>query len=323
MLCLIYLVLIISNQMLYTRIMKQKKYISIIFFIIFVILLALIIVYTQRYKRIKNNTVPISSVSYVCNGGKAIKASFYRGESKPSTSPDQPPVPGGSVKLNLSDGRDFTLIQTISADGSRYANPDESFVFWSKGNGALVLENNQEKSYIGCIQVADDPGGLTQVFESGSEGFSIRYPDSYTIDPKYKYQTLGPGKEIVGIKFTIPRVIAEGTNLGEDSYVSVEQIPNSLNCNANNFLSGSNVSTSTINDRDFTYSVASSTDAGLGNRYEEMVYALPGTNPCLAIRYFIHYSVFENYPVGTIKQFDRTSLVNQFDKIRRTLVVNQ
>jgi membrane-bound inhibitor of C-type lysozyme len=69
------------------------------------------------------------------------------------SSPGQPPIPTGVVSLRLSDGRALDLGQTISADGARYANPDESFVFWSKGDGALVLEKGVEKTYIGCVTV--------------------------------------------------------------------------------------------------------------------------------------------------------------------------
>ena len=90
-------------------------------------------------------------VMYTCDQGKTISAEYYKGEDKPSPSPGLPPVPVGEVVLQLSDGRAMTLHQTISADGVRYANQDESFVFLGKGDGALVLENNTQKSYIGCI----------------------------------------------------------------------------------------------------------------------------------------------------------------------------
>jgi len=89
----------------------------------------------------------IAHVTYICDGGKTIDATFYKGELKP-VEPGEPPILSGSVKIVLSDGRNFDLPQTISADGSRYANSDESFVFWSKGDYALVLENNVEKIYI-------------------------------------------------------------------------------------------------------------------------------------------------------------------------------
>jgi len=39
------------------------------------------------------------------------------------------PVPTGKVRLFLDNGDDFELLQTISADGGRYANSDESFIF--------------------------------------------------------------------------------------------------------------------------------------------------------------------------------------------------
>jgi len=90
-----------------------------------------------------------TEVTYACENNKSIKAAFYQGELKP-VPPGEMPKPSGRVELVLSDGRNFDLAQTISADGGRYANSDESFVFWVKGNGAMVLENNEEKDYKGC-----------------------------------------------------------------------------------------------------------------------------------------------------------------------------
>jgi hypothetical protein len=78
-----------------------------------------------------------------------------------------------------------------------------------------------------------------------------------------------------------------------------------------------------MNDGEMLYSVASSTGAAAGNRYDETVYALPGTNPCIAVRYFIHYGVIENYPAGTVRAFDEAALRSEFDAIRRTLINNQ
>jgi membrane-bound inhibitor of C-type lysozyme len=266
---------------------------------------------------------PIATVVYSCDAGKSISATFYNGPTKPATSADQPPTPGGSVALTLSDGRAMTLKQTISADGGRYANTDESFVFWGKGNGALVLENGQQKSYTGCIALApDQPGISLPVFYSnGSAGISIRLPQGYTPNESYKYQELGPGKDIAGVKFTIPTTTSTGTNLSSDTYLSVEEIPKTTTCSANLFLDGAKAVS--VTDGENEYSVASSTGAGAGNRYQEVVYALPGTNPCVAVRYYIHYGVLENYPAGTVQAFDEQALLSEFDAIRRTLVIAQ
>ena len=296
--------------------MKSRTKIALLTLVAIAIVLE--IVYSkQKPQEVKQ---PIATASYLCSEHKSISALYYAGETKPAPSADMPPVPGGSIALTLSDGRTMTLAQTISADGGRYANADESFVFWDKGNGALVLENNQEKSCIGCIVVALLPEGsnLTQTYANSGDGFSIRLPEGYITDESYVYQNLGPTKDIKGIKFTIAPSVAMGTNLGSDTYVSVEEIPQTVNCSAALFLDHATATSMTENN--MTYSVASSTGAGAGNRYEETVYALPSTNPCIAVRYFVHYGVFENYPAGTVREFDKQALLSEFDAIRRTLI---
>jgi membrane-bound inhibitor of C-type lysozyme len=92
---------------------------------------------------------PIAQAAYICDGGKTIQAAFYKGEEY-VVEPGQPPIPSGTVKLILSDGRNFDLGRTISADGGRYANGEESFIFWDKGDTILILENGTKKDYKGC-----------------------------------------------------------------------------------------------------------------------------------------------------------------------------
>jgi len=262
----------------------------------------------------------IAEVTYLCESNKTIKAAFYKGEPKLVQSGEMP-IPSGRVKLVLSDGRTFDLAQTLSADGGRYANKDESFVFWSKGNGVIILENNEEKDYKGCIIASPDLGGLPNVYLNSKLGFTLRYPEGYSVDSSYKYQDLGPDKDISGVKFIIPKSLATGTNLSRfDTGVSVEAIPNVSDCNASLFLSDK-VKPQMITDNNIEYSFASSGGAAAGNRYEEQVWAFPGTNSCLAVRYFIHYGALENYPQGSVSEFNRDALISQFDKIRHSLIL--
>lgn len=161
---------------------------------------------------------------------------------------------------------------------------------------------------------------LSHVYASSTNGFSLRLPNGYTVDEAYRYE-MTPERNIGGVKFTIPAFLADGTNLGHDTYLSIERLPGLKECRASAFFYDVSSSKSII-ENSTTYSVASSTGAGAGNRYDETIYAIPGTNPCLALRYFVHYSVFENYPAGMVKEFDKNSLLARFDLIRRTLVVN-
>lgn len=71
-----------------------------------------------------------------CADGKSITAEF-------DNTSDQ-------VNLTLSDGRVWTLPRAMSGSGARYANADESQVFWNKGDTAFIEENGQT-TYDDCV----------------------------------------------------------------------------------------------------------------------------------------------------------------------------
>lgn len=158
-------------------------------------------------------------------------------------------------------------------------------------------------------------------YSDSERGFSLTYPTGYTLDEAYVYDDLGPDAAIEGVRFTIPEAMATGTNLSADTYVAVEYLPD-IACAAAPFVPPG-TATSSVTDSGHTYSLATSSEGAAGNRYEELVYALPDTSPCLAVRYFIHSTVLENYPEGTVREFDRQALIDQFDLIRRSLTVKQ
>ena len=248
---------------------------------------------------------PVATTAFACDAGKSIGATFY----------------ASRVDLVLSDGRSQSLPQTQSGSGIRYANADESFIFWGKGNTAFVQEGpSQQQTYTGCILVSPDPSGtLTQIYATSTLGFSLRMPPGYT-PAAYTYQALGPGKVIGGVKFTIPAADTSGTNLSKDSYVGVEELPNSKTCLASEFLSPG-AKDSTFSDSGVDYSAATSSGAGAGNIYDEAVFSIPGTSPCIAVRYFIHSNQVANYPAGTVVAFNKVAVINEFDNIRRSLVI--
>lgn len=267
-----------------------------------------------------NGSTTSTDALFLCADDKTIDAIFKTGDSTPVPKPGEPPTPTGSVSLQLSDGRMLELPQTISASGVRYANGDESIIFWNKGNTAFLQEGTNQ-TYVNCIEAKGDPGGLPEAYADRNYEFTLRYPEGYSVNPGYKDQALGPGKDIPGVSFTIPKSLSDGTNLGSDTHFAIEQ-SSATSCSASSFFSDKR-NPITLTENDTTYSVASTTDAGAGNRYEEWVYAIPGTSPCMAIRYFIHYSVIENYPPGAVKEFDKETLLAQFDAMRKTLIIGK
>lgn len=274
------------------------------------------VVYSHVHVSVGLKQKAVATVTFNCPNDEKINATFFDGSTTPGTA-SQPPVPGGHVDLFVSDGRKLSLPQTLSADGACYANADESFVFWNKGNMVMVDEKGRQQYQ--CVIVSADPGGLSQVYMAKDQSFSIRYPKGFAVNSSYDYTALGPNEDIHGVSFTIPKSMTDGTNLSTDSYISIEQKTTSDDCMADLFLNHADFII--MNEGNQTYSMATSTDAAVGNRYEETVYTIPGSNPCTAIRYFIHYGAIENYPDGAVKMFDRASLLSLFDSIRKTLVI--
>jgi len=80
------------------------------------------------------NPSPIKAI-FTCKDEKSIEAVFA----------------GSKVSLVLSDGRKLELDQTLAASGARYANKDETLVFWNKGNTAFI-EEKEKTTYSDCLQ---------------------------------------------------------------------------------------------------------------------------------------------------------------------------
>ncbi|MDD3531396.1 MAG: hypothetical protein PHV99_02295 [Candidatus Pacebacteria bacterium] len=190
-------------------------------------------------------------------------------------------------------------------------------------SGGLNIAWNQSGTSTSAPASSSAQASLTRPYSNTPMKVLLQLPDDYTIDESYRYQELGPGKDILGANFIIPAAVADGTNLGTDSSLSIEQLPKLKECTAAPFLWQDGVAVRTIVEGSTTYSVAAATGAAAGSRYEETVYALPGTNPCIAVRYFIHYGVIENYPAGAVREFDRAALLATFDAIRHSLKVVQ
>lgn len=82
---------------------------------------------------------PISVVTYVCDRGHSIRAAYYE----------------RLAEVAIDNRATSTLNQTVSASGIRYGNADESFVFWSKGDEALIMRNNSmDQEYANCSSTA-------------------------------------------------------------------------------------------------------------------------------------------------------------------------
>lgn len=83
------------------------------------------------------------TVVFTCDNSKSIAATFYIKDDK-------------YVDLELSDGRKISVPHAMSGSGARYANADESFVFWNKGDTAFITEgSNSAQTFSDCVLKTD------------------------------------------------------------------------------------------------------------------------------------------------------------------------
>lgn len=199
------------------------------------------------------------------------------------------------------------------------------FAFWlpsEQANQAVPnpQENTVQNPGTNTPQETVTNPNLPTVFLASKGAFSLRLPLGYTVDENFVNE-ITPTQKISGIKFTIPKSATVGNNLSGDSFLSVEQISNTSACTPFEFTDLKTAPVTKLTEGKVEYSVITMSDAGAGNRYETTIYAIPGTNPCTAIRYMIHSTNVDNYPKGTVKEFDKVALLKQFDSIRQTIIL--
>lgn len=195
------------------------------------------------------------------------------------------------------------VIAVVIAVGAYYA--------WNFGKG--IGQSNGENQ-----EQVETPAAIATTTYSGTT-FSLVHPVNFTVDPLYKYQGV-PNKPIDGVKFTVPMTMATGTTLASDSYLSVEWLPRAQTCTGDIYIL-ENVKAAERLENGVEYSVASTSEGAAGSLYEEEVYALTDSSPCIAVRYVIHSVNEGNFATGTVRQFDRTALLRAFDEIRHSITL--
>lgn len=131
--------------------MKNKKVLY-LFAGLIVVFISIFNLYKDReffQKKTENNIEEkiINSVIFTCSENKSIQADFFKNK----------------VNLVLKDGRKMSLPQTVSVSGARYANEDESFIFWNKGDTAFVEEKGIMTFKDCAIDKNIESGNKTQV----------------------------------------------------------------------------------------------------------------------------------------------------------------
>lgn len=167
------------------------------------------------------------------------------------------------------------------------------------------------------------PGAATQSFlyENKYRNASLTYTDEFAPARFPNAQVTRIDPELT-LQF-IDTQFFDGTNLGEvyflfgsstDSQV-IASCTEPLSLGGPETISGE----TSINGVNFTKSQA--VGVGAGNIYEQTYYRTVYHGTCYEITYFIHSTNIGNYEPGAVKEFDHTALIQKFDQILSTLVL--
>ena len=115
---------------------KVTKFSQIIAIILFVVVFFTGILIGKKSEKDSILGESIAKVKFTCADNKTIESVFYK----------------NFVHIETNSLGTLYLPQTISASGARYANADESIVFWNKGNTAFITEGDPNNpTYKDCV----------------------------------------------------------------------------------------------------------------------------------------------------------------------------
>ena len=253
---------------------------------------------------------PPPAATYYCLSARTMHATF----------------PEGLAKLVLSDGRTFELPQTPAGSGMRYEDTSTAYgtavVFVGKGDNAYLSENGKT-TYEDCtaalVLESDAPGYAT--YTDVSSTFTFAFPTNFEVEgsgiglaPSWAAQESTSG--LVLARLAVPASVQPGTNFSDATFiVGASTDPAAI---AACLMGPSGAKTSPTKLGDVAVTKLTFSDAAAGNRYDTTSYRVLRHGQCYAIEYTIHYGNIDNYPKGSVKEFDEAALTASLDEVARS-----
>ena len=286
-------------------------------FILVPIVVALVVGFLVAGSLIGQN---LENTVFYCEDQKSIAAKFESGNDT-------------RITLILSDGRELSLPKTLSVNGTKYATPDESFVFWMQDDAAFITEHG-EQTFKNCTVVDLE---LTPEKQTASDGpLTLSYADYFAV-AKTKEEMTGvsyipPCDENFTTCFYYKADTYKGTNFGSAGLRLEKRINFSTEKTC---LETPPAGFDTFKKPDtlkpFTaYAMSKFSDIGQGaaGHYSSgSLYRLyiRGSSECYEFETRITESQFANYPEGSIKLFsdqDKERISTQLEDILQSAKID-
>lgn len=106
--------------------------------LVLLVVIVIVLIWTSKMKPIEEPAVNQTPETTTNTEPKAFV--FVDQQTKEETTAS---FTDNSVTFTNAKLGTMTLPQTVSASGARYANADESIVFWNKGNDLFITQNGK------------------------------------------------------------------------------------------------------------------------------------------------------------------------------------
>jgi membrane-bound inhibitor of C-type lysozyme len=234
----------------------------------------------------------------------------------------------GTVALKLSDGRTFTLPQTISGSGISYeegSGTSQDVEFQSEGSNAFLTENGST-TYNNCVAGQEmSMASGSEMYTDANDTFSLTYPSQFTLTGggvgfTQDWRAEATSSGVLLVKITIPQSFEPKTNFGDATFTIGTSADPGAVAGCLTDTAGEKTTSANVIINGVSFTRLNFTDVGAGQIYDTTSYRTVRNNQCYAVEYTIHSGNINNYdPSQGISAFDETKVQAVLDGIAQSV----
>ena len=230
-----------------------------------------------------------------------------------------------TMSVSILQGPPFA-VEVAGADKKSLTGANNPQPYWRGGlpstQDYFVTVTSQVEGPF-TLRIAINPPGLAnQYFEYVDPHYAVAlgYSDEFA-PTTWQMPFSTKGAPLVTLYFINPDYYFPTTNLNEAALVLTATTDPSLvsTCTQPSAEMAETV-TGQVTINGYTFTRSEFSGAAAGNRYDQIFYRAVAQDKCFEVIFLIHSSNIQNYPAGTVVEYDRVRLLHKFEEVLATFV---
>ena len=182
---------------------------------------------------------------------------------------------------------------------------------------ALAVYKNQERPATRDLTATTTPE-TPVLYQDGILGFNVTYQQQDELKTT-DFEGFLPITAAPVVAFQLPADLFTGTNLAEVGvYIGASSSPDVLAKCAKPSKNFGEISSGTTTLNGVVWNIFNSTGVGAGNIYDQKTYRTLRGNTCFEMTELLHSGNIDNYPQGTVIEFDKAKFQGLLESIAQT-----